>query len=207
MQTLRDRNGRIWFTAGWDGSLYRVNPDKESFEHFQVGNSHYITQGNEGFFWILGKDRIIRFDPLTQDTMHVQLKKALPVEQLNSLLDFVPFIRDDEGIFWFAQSDMGLFRIDLETKEWIHYNYDQENPYGLPDRHIKTLFCDSRGNIWLSTWVGLSRLIRHPDNDTVISFDNKYIVDHRLGHTNRITEDNNGNIFVGTLYGMHSDQA
>ncbi len=199
---LRDRNGRIWFTAGGDGSLYRVNPDKESFEYFQVGNSHFITEGNEGFFWFLGKDHIIRFDPLTLDTMHIHLKKPLPVEQLNSQLDFVPFLRDEEGIFWFAQADNGLFRIDLETREWSHYNYDQDNPSGLPDRHIKTLFCDSRGNIWISTWVGLSRLIRHPDNDTVLTFDNNYIIDHRLGHTSRITEDDDGNIFVGTLYGI-----
>jgi len=199
---LRDRNGRIWFTSGFDGSLYRVNPDNNSFEHFRMGESHYITQGEDGFFWILGRDHMVRFDPVTLNTTRIQLKEALPVEYLDSQQDYVPFIRDDEGIFWFAQADKGMFRIDLEKREWKHYNYDQNNPSGLPDRHIKSLLCDSRGNIWLSTWVGLSRVIRHPDNDTVLTFDNRYILDHRLGHTTTITEDDNGNIFVGTLYGI-----
>ncbi|GAG91510.1 unnamed protein product, partial [marine sediment metagenome] len=153
---LRDRAGRIWFTAGWDGSLYRINEDNNSFEHYQPGDSHYITQGSEGYFWILGRERISRFDPITLDTKHIRLKKPLPVEQLSSQLVFIPFIRDKEGIFWFAQQDGGLYRIDPESWDWTHYNYNKNNPNGLPDPHVKSLFCDSRGTIWLSTWVGLS---------------------------------------------------
>ncbi|RLD72402.1 MAG: hypothetical protein DRJ29_05600 [Bacteroidetes bacterium] len=201
-KTLRDRSGRIWFTAGWDGSLYRVNEDKDSFEHFRPGDSHYITQGVEGYFWILGRERISRFDPITLDTRHIRFKEALPVDQLRSQLDFIPFIRDKEGIFWFAQQDGGLYRIDPEGGSWTHYNYDKSNPNGLPDPHVKSLFCDSRGTIWLSTWVGLSKLIKDPVNDTVLTFDNQYITDLKLGHSSRITEDAYGNIFVVTLYGV-----
>ncbi|RLD70903.1 MAG: hypothetical protein DRI98_06710 [Bacteroidetes bacterium] len=199
---LRDRSGRIWFTAGWDGSLYRVNPDRDSFEHFLVGKSHFITQGEEGFFWVLGRDHILRFDPITLDTTQIHFKEPLPVENLDSQLDFVPFIQDDEGIFWFAQGDGGLYRINPESRKWTHYNYDKNNPDGLPDQHVKSLFCDSRGSIWLSTWVGLSRVIKNPVDDTAISFDNHYITDFKMGHTSRITEDDFGNIFVGNLYGV-----
>ena len=201
-KTLRDRSGRIWFTAGWYGSLYRIGVDNNSFEHFQAGKSHLITQCDSGFFWILGKDHIVRFDPLTLDSMHIPFKEPLPLEWLGGQLDFTPFIRDEEGIFWFAQSDQGLFHIDPFSREWTHYNYDPNNPSALPDQHVKSLFCDSRGNIWLSTWVGLSRLIKNPDNDTIISFDNHYIADLKLGHTSRITEDDYGNIYVGNLNGV-----
>jgi len=200
-QTLRDRSGRIWFTAGWDGTLYRVNPDNNSFERFQAGESHFITKGSEGFFWILGRDHIVRFDPLTQDTTHIEFKEALPVKQLDAQLELVPFIMDKEGVFWFAQRDGGLYRIDPESREWTHYSYDKNKPDGLPDPHVNYLYCDSRGRIWLSTWVGVSRVIRHPDNDTLLSFDNHYITDHNLSHTLRITEDDYGNIYVGTLSG------
>lgn len=201
-KTLRDRSGRIWFTAGWYGSLYRVRADNNSFEHFQVGESNMITQCDSGFFWILGKDHIVRFDPLTLDSIHITFKKPLPYEYLEGQLDFSPFIRDKEGIFWFAQNDEGLVRIDPVNREWTQYNYDPSNPAGLPDRHVKSLFCDSRGTIWLSTWVGLSRLIKNPDSDTDISFDNHYIADLKLGHTSRITEDDSGNIYVGNLNGV-----
>jgi len=201
-QTLRDRTGRIWFTAGWDGSLYRVDYDKESFEHFKIGQTKMITQCDEGFFWILERDHIVKFDPVTLDTSYIHFNKPLPIERLRGQLDFTPFIRDKEGIFWFAQSDGGLYRIDPGSREWNHYNYDKNNPDGLPDQHVKSLFCDSRGTIWLSTWVGLSRVIKNPDNDTAISFDNHYITDFKMGHTSRITEDDFGNIFVGNLYGV-----
>ena len=201
-RTLRDRSGRIWFTAGWDGSLYRVNEDNDSFEHFQPGNSQFITQGAEGYFWILGRERISRFDPITLDTKHIPLKEALPMDKLESQTVFIPFIRDKEGIFWFAQLDSGLYRIDPKNGEWNHYNYERNNPNGLPDPRVKTLYCDSRGTVWLSTWVGLSKLIKDPHNDTVLSFDNHYITDLKLAHTFRITEDDFGNIFVATVYGV-----
>ncbi|MEN8228981.1 MAG: ATP-binding protein [Bacteroidota bacterium] len=201
-ETFRDRSGRIWFTAGFGGSLYRVNPDEKSFEPFQVGESHMITQCEEGFFWILGKDHIVRFDPITQDTTCIRFKKALPVEYLSGLLELIPFIRDKEGIFWYAQQDGGLYRIDPLSREWTHYNYDKNNPAGLPDQHVKTIFCDSRGTVWFATWVGLSRVIKHPDNDTILSFDNHYITDLKLGPTNKITEDNYGNLYVGTGTGL-----
>lgn len=201
-KALRDRRGQIWFTAGWNGSLYRVDQDKNSFEHFQVGESHFITQCDEGFFWILGRDHIVRFDPLTLDTMRIHFKEPLPVEQLEAQLDHIPFIRDKEGIFWFAQQNGGLYRIDPETRKWTHYNYQEDVPDGLPDRHVKFLYCDSGGSIWLSTWTGLSKIIKDPTTPEAFSFDNHYITDSNLGHTMRITEDNYGNIYVGTLFGV-----
>lgn len=201
-ETMRDRSGRIWFTTEWYGSLYRVNPDNNSFEHFHPGQSHMITQCEEGIFWILGIDHIVRFDPLTQDTTFISFKEALPLEYLDGTLDMIPFIRDKEGIFWYAPPDRGLYRIDPISREWTHYMYDKNNPNGLPDQHIKSLFCDSRGTIWLATWVGLSKMIKHPDNDTLLSFDNHYITDLKLGHTNKITEDNYGNLYVGTMSGL-----
>ncbi len=199
---LRDRNGRIWFTSQWDGTLYRVNEDNNSFEHFQVGTSYLTTQCEKGFFWILGLDRIVRFDPVTLDTMNILFNDPLPFGGLNTQMDFSPFILDKEGIFWFAQGDQGLIRIDTKSRNWTHYVYDKNNPNGLPDRHIKSLFCDSKGQIWLSTWVGISKLISNPDNPIDITFDNHFITDRITQHTTRITEDKRGNIYVGTLTGV-----
>ncbi|MEN8229452.1 MAG: ATP-binding protein [Bacteroidota bacterium] len=201
-ETFRDRSGRIWFSAGWDGTMYRVNPDNNSFERFHMGESHMITQCKDGFFWILGIDRLVRFDPLSLDTMHILFKKPLPYEYLAGLLDMTPFIRDTEGIFWYGQQDNGLYRIDPERREWTHYNYDKNNPSGLPDQHVKIIYCDSRGTVWLSTWVGLSKVIKHPHNDTILSFDNHYITDLNASHTMKITEDGFGNIYVGTASGL-----
>jgi signal transduction histidine kinase/DNA-binding response OmpR family regulator/ligand-binding sensor domain-containing protein len=199
-KTLRDRDGRIWFFAG--SLLYRLNPDNESFEYVLMSPSHIITQCDDGFFWIMGLDRIVRFDPITRDTAHIAFQNPLPHRDIYNQLDLIPFIKDKEGIFWFAQQDNGLYSIDPGNGQWTHYEFDENNPDGLPDQHVKNLFCDSRGTIWLSTWTGLSRMIQNPGNDTAISFDNHYITDLHIGHTSKITEDEYGNVFVGTLTGV-----
>ncbi len=201
-KTLRDRTGRIWFTAGWTGSLYRVAPDDSSFEHFHPGSSHIITQCDEGFFWIIDPERIVKFDPVTLDTIQIHFKQPLPIEYVRSHFEFIAFIRDKQGIFWFGQQDGGLYRIDPESRDWKHYNYNKDNPEGLPDQHVRSIFCDSRGTIWVSTWNGLSKIILQAEKDTVLSFDNHLIHNPELDHTLKITEDIQGNIYVGTLSGL-----
>jgi streptogramin lyase len=79
-KTLRDRTGRIWFTAGWTGSLYRVAPDNSSFEQFHPGSSNIITQCDEGFFWIIDPERIVKFNPVTLETTNIHFKKPLPIK-------------------------------------------------------------------------------------------------------------------------------
>ncbi|MEA3462915.1 MAG: two-component regulator propeller domain-containing protein, partial [Bacteroidota bacterium] len=201
-KVLRDRTGRIWFTAGWTGSLYRVAPDNSSFEQFHPGSSHVITQCDEGFFWIIDPEGIVRFDPVTQDTLHIRFRKPLPIEYVRSHFDFIAFIRDKQGIFWFGQQDGGLYRIDPESRDWSHFTYKRNNPEGLPDQHVRSIHCDSRGTIWVSTWNGLSKIIPQTDKDMVLSFDNHFIHDPDLDHTLKITEDIQGNIYVGTLSGL-----
>jgi signal transduction histidine kinase/DNA-binding response OmpR family regulator/ligand-binding sensor domain-containing protein len=200
-KTLKDKNGRIWFTAFQ--SLYRVRPDQENFEYFDTGPSRIITRDEDGLFWILQPDYLVRFDPVSLDTIQITLKSPLPFQTMVTHLDMIPFVRDKEGILWYAQLNDGLYRIDPVEREWKHYTYDPGNPKGLPDQHIKDLFCDSRGTVWLSSWVGPSRIIKDPDNPQKISFDNHYITELQYTQAARIGEDRDGNIFVGTSTGVN----
>jgi len=199
---FKDRNNRIWIMSGRNGNLQRYEPESNSFVDFNVCPSRMITEDNEGMFWMLGFDRLLRFDPVTFDTTSILFSKPLPISQLRGQLDHIPFVRDKEGIFWFAQQDGGLYRIDQESGNWTHYNHDPKRPDGLPDIHVRDLFCDSKGRIWLSTWAGLSRILPDPVTDTAIAFDNHYITQLKLGQTTKITEDKQGNIWVGTFTGV-----
>lgn len=198
---LKDRNNRIWIMSGRNGNLQRYDPESNSFEDYNVCPSRMIMQDDEGMFWILGIDRLLRFDPISFNTTTIILNEPLPVSQLRGQLDHIPFIRDKEGIFWFAQQDGGLYRIDPESGKWNHYIHDPKRPDGLADIHVRDLFCDSKGRIWLSTWAGLSRVIPDVVTDTAITFDNHYITQLKLGQTTKITEDKQGNIWVGTFTG------
>lgn len=201
IRILKDKTQRIWIMSGWEGNLQRYNREDDSFESFEICPSRMITQDHDGTFWMLGLDRLVHLDPVNLDTSSIYFNKPLPIPGLWGQLDHIPFIRDKEGIFWFAQQDGGLYRIDPESRNWNHYNFHPDHPEGLPDIHVRELFCDSKGRIWLSTWAGLSRILPDPVTDTAITFDNSYITELKLGQTTRITEDQKGNIWVGTFTG------
>ncbi len=199
---LKDREERIWVMAGQKGILHRYDPRMNGFERMDLNGSRFITRDDRGYFWICAVDRLIRFDPITLDTTAFRFKIPLPLEELRGELDLNPFIVDRNGFFWFGQQDGGLYRIDAEEGNWTHYSYDRSNPAGLPDPHIKAIYCDSNDRIWLSTPAGLSQ-VRHSFSDTAISFDNHYIHESRLGKPIRIDEDRNGNLWIGTYTGVN----
>lgn len=199
---LRDNDGRMWVMAGREGTLHRYDPQNDRFVRLNIRISRFIVKDEEGFFWICGLDRLFRLDPITLDTASFPFNVPLPLHELRGELDLIPWIVDRNGIFWFGQQDGGLYRIDPGSGNWIHFSFDKNNPEGLPDQHVKTLFCDSKGNVWLSTRIGLSRIIQHPGSDTAISFCNDYIKDPRLRNPIRIAEDHKGNLWIGTFTGL-----
>lgn len=199
---LKDQNGRIWIIS-LHGHVQRYDPAAGSFVTFMIHPNRVITQDKDGAFWILEPDHLLHFDPVTLDSVSYHFEEPLPLTDLRSLLDWVAFTRDDDGIFWFGQQDGGLYRINPESRTWNHYSYDPENLDGLPDNSIRDIFCDSQGRIWLSSGPGLSRIIKNPVNETEITFENSYITDLNLGKTIIITEDRDGNIWVGAFNGVN----
>lgn len=199
---LRDRDGRIWVITIW-GHLQRYDPEKDSFETFKKHSNQNILMDKDGLFWLLDQERMLSFDPVTFDTVSYRFKEPLPLEELLSLMDWEAFALDNEGIFWFGQMDGGLYRIDLESRDWSHYSYDPDRKDGLPDKFVRRIFCDSKGRVWLSTWPGLSRIIKNPENGPYISFDNTYITEQKVGKTYSITEDKDQNIWIGTGLGAY----
>ena len=60
---------------------------------------------------------------------------------------------DKFGHLWIT-GQRGIYILNPETKEYVHYYYDKTDPYGLPSSSVWRISEDSQGNLWFGTYSG-----------------------------------------------------
>ncbi|QHT69390.1 hypothetical protein GXP67_23485 [Rhodocytophaga rosea] len=175
------------------------DPSKEVFfEHISVDKGlsstsvYAITQTWDGFLWIGTQNGLNRYDgygfksfnfiPGNSASLSNSWVKALAVDKVGNL--------------WVATSS-GLNRYHRETESFTSYFHHKPQKNSLADNNIWNLFTDKEGTLWVGTNNGLSKYI--PAKDHFVN----YYIPSQPGQQvsnaiNAITEDNDGNLWVGT---------
>src|SRR5882724_9609104 len=108
-------------------------------------------------------------------------------------------LQDNQGFMWFGTQD-GLNRYDGYS--FSIYRNDPKEPMSLSDGHIKSIFKDPEGTMWIATSEGgLERLDREKDRFRHYRYDPQdpgIISDNSISC---ITGDSQGNLWVGTRFG------
>lgn len=107
--------------------------------------------------------------------------------------------QDHQGFMWFATTT-GLYRYDSRT--FKRYANDPSNPGSIPSDIVQSVFCDSKGNLWVGTWNGLSLYNREEDRFTTFRHDS---ADHSSPSANVIycmAEDSDKKLWIGTSAGV-----
>ena len=141
----RDRQERLWVGTA-DGLLVNDNGKTLSFKVSDGLPSPHIfsiEEGAEGTIWVGTNLGIAQFDDGQFFTPEV-------LAPLNGLLIWDIFL-DSRGIYWIGTAGAGLYRYDglclshLSTED------------GLAANTIHGFSEDSKGQIWIASWRGLSR--------------------------------------------------
>ena len=66
-----------------------------------------------------------------------------------------------DGALWIG-TIKSLLELDRERKQFVRYLKNPANSLSLPDDDILSLLEDSKGNIWVGTQSGVSRLNPKP---------------------------------------------
>jgi ligand-binding sensor domain-containing protein/signal transduction histidine kinase len=213
VQTIyQDRSGGIWI--GTRGGLNQFDPKKQSFTRYyhDPTNAHSVSPGtimviledHRGALWIgtWGVDSgLNRFD--RQTGKFYRFEPVDPTgDPFSSLKNIRDMIEDRNDNFWVA-SGSDLFLFDCATERFIHVDpplNDDPTWSGLG------FFVDSNGGIW-GTHAGLCRLeadqkrfkrFRPRPNP---NFNSAFDFAYNVGYT--IHEDDSGNLWFGTVYGLH----
>ncbi|HAS46837.1 MAG TPA: hypothetical protein DCS93_40505, partial [Microscillaceae bacterium] len=142
---IGDSMGNLWLGAG--DKIIKYNP--QSFIHYNSDHKsmaiNTICEGNQGNILIGGFEG---FSQITDTTItFYNRENGLPIKYsfVNALT------ADQHNTMWFAISGKGLVKFDGE--KMTHFTTQQ----GLISNNITSLIGDKAGNLWITTWDGISK--------------------------------------------------
>lgn len=119
----------------------------------------------------------------------------------HSYLNIGTVLKDQQGQIWFG--DASLFQYDETQNKLQYFQHEPSNPNSLTDKHVASLFEDSKGRIWVGTANGLNLWKPETQHFQQI-FPTDYLssTDIDLNYIACFEEDKKGNLWIGTTAGL-----
>jgi signal transduction histidine kinase/ligand-binding sensor domain-containing protein/CheY-like chemotaxis protein len=193
-----DPEGGLWIGVHGSGIDYF---DGQNFTHFPA-NPNSITGlpdpwvlpvelDKKGVLWIITSKRgIVRFDTNTKIFTTYYLEPDRPGSPQDLYVD--------NTVIWVASPE-GLHRFDPTTGKFTRHYTKQD---GLPSNSIVGIQKDAKGNLWLSTLIGLSKF--DPKHETFRNY-NVYdgLQSNEFSRVSRAKAPD-GQLFFGGINGLNS---
>ncbi|NLR79569.1 two-component regulator propeller domain-containing protein [Chitinophaga eiseniae] len=139
-----DRQQQLWASTTNNGTLYRFSPRENQFVLFDSSlvNMQCLAEDREGQLWGGNYSSLIRID--STHRQHRRFDIGYTVRSIH---------HDKRGNFWVGTDGGGLLRFNRQTGAYTRYTMTE----GLPSNSILRMLEDNSGNIWISTFNGLSK--------------------------------------------------
>lgn len=160
-----------------------------------------IAEDKNGKLWIGVTDRVIEFDPKTENTKyhyHHEILGKLSVE-VNTLLGFKTICIDADGKIWQGSFKGGIVVYDPRTKKRIKLTKfkHQGGVSTLPASYIWHIIQDKSGMMWAATNYGFVKI--DPRTYKVDSLKNHPVLNQLpRKRSKQIFEDSKGRMWFGT---------
>ncbi|SHN40429.1 two-component regulator propeller domain-containing protein [Chitinophaga sp. CF418] len=134
----------LWAGVCTGSPLYRYNRETNRFEVFdsRLTNILSMAEDNKGDFWAGDYTSLIKIDRTTKH--HQTYNIGYPVRV---------FHQDKAGNCWIGTEGGGLLLFNRETGTYVRYTKAD----GLSNNSILKILEDKSGNLWISTFYGISK--------------------------------------------------
>lgn len=151
-----DREKTLWATTFGSGKLYRYNEQVNRFEVFDqvLYDLISILEDSQGTLWAGNSHQLIGIDKANKQHRFFEMKK--PVRAI---------YEDKKGNLWVGTEGGGIILFDRSTGK-IKAQYGDGD--GLCNNSVLNISEDWQGNLWLSTFNGLSRF--NPSRKTFTNY-------------------------------------
>jgi signal transduction histidine kinase/ligand-binding sensor domain-containing protein len=148
-----DHNNTLWvsiYNVGIDlfeigkGVTRRFRPDSKVPGSLSANNNWFFFEDTEKKMWICTQNGLDLYDPVTNSFKVFHF----PDDNIGS------FYKDKAGYLWVGSNTKGLFMCDKNGT--VLKTYDISNV--LPNNRIHAITGDRRGNIWISSNKGITRI-------------------------------------------------
>ncbi|MFH4968316.1 two-component regulator propeller domain-containing protein [Gaetbulibacter sp. M240] len=197
----QDQFGQIWFGTRdglnmFDGNhftVYRNNPEGSN----SISNNDILSIHEDSFgsIWIGTYDGLNRFDPYSKT-----FKRFIHNNKTNSVNDnTIRTIFEINREIWIGTNN-GLAIYNIEENSFLEVNQNIKNGNGINGSVVNCILQDKKGNIWIGTSKGLSKLISRNNNEFKFKY---YEVNEDNINVVNIVEDNNSNLMIATTSGLY----
>jgi len=139
-----DAEKTLWAGVCTGGPLYRLNRSAHRFEAFdsRLTNILSMAEDSKGTLWAGDYTSLIKVDKATK--RHIIFNIGYPVRV---------FHEDKAGNCWIGTEGGGLFLFNRGTGAYTRYT----KANGLSNNSILQILEDKSGNLWISTFYGISK--------------------------------------------------
>lgn len=195
---LWDDSHKILWIATFGSGVLRVDFTKDTYRRIEqsVGAEiHGIEEDVKGYVWLVTSDgKVMKStsDVLSVNTCFVPWTRGIKAGRKYRIY------KDRQGCLWLADDRAGIVCIDPSVDE---VSTLQLMPEGKTDFQVsvKQFYFDSRNKVWIATTGGLVLLDLKDRRCRLVTLEAK---DRNVKEINAIAEDKNGNIWLGTNYGL-----
>ncbi|MCD7976571.1 MAG: response regulator [Tannerellaceae bacterium] len=205
---VEDEDGYLWIgyqdahPERLDLSTFQIRPfylsNHPEYQDFLKVTSG-ITKDKEGNVWITTYNMgLIQYNRKTRNTYYyTQPSPFSSLPDLSSVPLFSHCV-DAEGFVWIGMEGRGIRSFDPSTESYTNYFRIGTDEHSILSDNIHTLYCDSKGTLWIGTNNGLSGYDKRKD-----FFTHYTISDGLAGNVIRsIEEASPGLLVVGTNRGI-----
>ncbi|NDV81940.1 two-component regulator propeller domain-containing protein [Bacteroides sp. 51] len=203
---MLDRQGTIYIGTDGEG-LKEYNADKNSIVDCQMNAApfdfskskvHSLLQDKDNNLWLGIFQKGIILIPSTLNRFNYYGYKSIQKNTIGSSC-VMAIWTDNQSITWIGTDNDGLYGINDQGEQLIHYSHQPGNPTSVPGT-IMTIYEDSDENLWLGSYFnGLAKMNKrtgHCEYIPQLSANNSTGVSEKVSC---VTEDNHRNLWIGTF--------
>lgn len=195
-------------------SYLDANPDQIGLEYFSshslsfpyrvenetvLKNTAKVLVDKHGFVWLTTSNSgLIKYDTKIKKTYYYTQPSPYPVDATFSYALLYSLCADNDQHIWIATDGKGLRCMDTIDETFTNFTHKADQPASLASDHIRTLFCDSEGTVWVGTNNGLDKY-----NKTTQDFEHYTMQNGLAGNVIQgIQEAEPGILFISTNHGI-----
>jgi len=158
-EIVEDDQGFIWFGTQYgldryDGYEFKVfTHDPAHANSLSCVYIHSLFKDRSGTLWV-GCDQFLdRFDSVHETFTHYRIEAG----EVGTYVSAIS--QDRSGMLWLA-TVKGLFRLNPDTAQIIHYVHDPANPTSLGSNQVRCTLEDRTGRFWVADGENLEEFDR-----------------------------------------------
>jgi signal transduction histidine kinase/CheY-like chemotaxis protein/ligand-binding sensor domain-containing protein len=198
---IEDRTGTLWM--GTASGLDKFDRKADTFTHYTLaGGGNLVVkdifQDSRNRIWIGSTSGLYLFDPVNGH--FTRYRHEATGNSLSN--DFIYRMEEGrDGSLWIATKD-GLNIFNPGTRQFVCYRNEPGNKNSISSNWLKSVYRDSKNNMWIGTQGG-GIALANPAHNSFTNFTHNDADPRSINHNDILSfaEDNKGHLLVGTENG------